>query len=442
MHSWLRLPLILHLVAFGLPASLAQAEVEDFPPELDDLRMNEVQLIGSHNSYHIQPDAVLDSVMVLVLADAPVALDGLCPGETVADNCVQRLRYTHPSLDVQLGEMGIRQFELDVFAEPLGFGMQENLYQYPFGWHFFLPEYPALPGMPFDPALAEDGFKVFHVQDIDFRSTCYTLVACLTTIRDWSLANPRHIPILVLIEVKDDRLPEVVVETPPIGVIPWAVPEPFSARMFRLLEAEIRSVFGEDHLLTPDDVRGGYETLREAVLTEGWPTLLEASGKVYFALDNGGSYLATYLSPRPSLAGAVMFTSSPPESDEAAFMKRNDPYDLEIPGLVEDGFLVRTRADVETQEAIANDTARRDQAFASGAHFVSTDYRDPDLSLSPYQVAFEGDTTFRCNPINTTEGCSFAVPEPHLALLEGVALLALAWVRQRSRTAARLGAAG
>ncbi|MFP6629735.1 MAG: Ca2+-dependent phosphoinositide-specific phospholipase C [Myxococcota bacterium] len=442
MQSWLRLPLILHLVAFGLPASLAQAEVDDFPPELDDLRMNEVQLIGSHNSYHIQPDAVLDSVMVLVLADAPVALDGLCPGETVADNCVQRLRYTHPSLDVQLGEMGIRQFELDVFAEPLGFGMQENLYQYPFGWHFFLPEYPALPGMPFDPALAEDGFKVFHVQDIDFRSTCYTLVACLTTIRDWSLANPRHIPILVLIEVKDDLLPEVVVETPPIGVIPWAVPEPFSARMFGLLEAEIRSVFGEDHLLTPDDVRGGYETLREAVLSEGWPTLLEASGKVYFALDNGGSYLATYLSPRPSLAGAVMFTSSPPEAAEAAFMKRNDPYDPEIPGLVADGFLVRTRADVETQEAIANDTARRDQAFASGAHFVSTDYRDPDLLLSPYQVAFEGDTTFRCNPINTMEGCSFAVPEPQLALLEGVALLALAWVRQRSRTAARLGAAG
>ncbi|MFP6622057.1 MAG: Ca2+-dependent phosphoinositide-specific phospholipase C, partial [Myxococcota bacterium] len=250
MQSWLRLPLVLHLVAFGLPASLAQAEADDFPPELDDLRMNEVQLIGSHNSYHIQPDAVLDSVMVLVLDGAPDALDGLCPGETVADNCVQRLRYTHPSLDVQLSEMGIRQFELDVFAESLGFGT-DNLYQYPFGWCFFLPEYPALPGMPFDPALAEDGFKVFHVQDIDFRSTCYTLVACLTTIRDWSLANPRHIPILVLIEVKDDRLPEVVVETPPIGVVPWAVPYPFTARIFRLLEAEIRSVFGEDHLLTP-----------------------------------------------------------------------------------------------------------------------------------------------------------------------------------------------
>ena len=256
MQSWLRLPLILHAIAFGLPASLAQADVEDFPPELDDLRMNEVQLIGSHNSYHIQPDATLDTVMVLVLDGAPEAVQGLCPGETVANNCVQRLRYTHPSLDVQLGEMGIRQFELDVFADPPVNGMPVHRYQYPFGWRFFIPGYPELPDMPFDPGLAEDGFKVLHVQDIDFRSTCYTLVACLTTIRDWSLANPRHIPILVLIEVKDDLLPEVVVESPPIGVVPWAVPFPFGTRMFRLLEAEIRSVFDEDHLLTPDDVRG------------------------------------------------------------------------------------------------------------------------------------------------------------------------------------------
>jgi len=442
MQSWLRLPLILHAIAFGLPASLAQADVEDFPPELDDLRMNEVQLIGSHNSYHIKPDATLDTVMVLVLDGAPDALQGLCPGETVANNCVQRLRYTHPSLDVQLGEMGIRQFELDVFADPPVRGMPVHRYQYPFGWRFFIPGYPELPDMPFDPALAEDGFKVLHVQDIDFRSTCYTLVACLTTIRDWSLANPRHIPVLVLIEVKDDLLPEVVVESPPIGVVPWAVPFAFGDRMFRLLEAEIRSVFDEDHLLTPDDVRGGYDTLREAVLSEGWPTLLEASGKVYFALDNGGSYLDTYLAPRPSLAGAVMFTSSPAEAPEAAFMKRNDPYDPDIPGLVADGFLVRTRADVETQEAVANDTARREQAFASGAHFVSTDYRDPDLSLSDYRVAFANDTTFRCNPINTLEGCSFGVPEPRLALLQATALLALICLRQGSRKPSRLPAAG
>ena len=67
-------------------------------------------------------------------------------------------------------------------------------------------------------------------------------------------------------------------------------------------------------------------------------------------------------------------------------MKRNDPVaqEEEIRALVEEGFLVRTRADAGTAEARRNDTRRRDRAIATGAQLISTDYPEPDRRLSDY----------------------------------------------------------
>ena len=96
-----------------------------------------------------------------------------------------------------------------------------------------------------------------------------------------------------------------------------------------------------------------------------------------------------------------MFTNSATDSGEAAFVKRNDPWASDIADLVAAGFLIRTRADADTLEAVENATDRRERAFASGAQYVSTDYPEPDLSLSDYSVAFENGDTIRCNPINT-----------------------------------------
>jgi hypothetical protein len=38
-------------------------------------------------------------------------------------------------------------------------------------------------------------------QEIDYVSTCYTLVDCLKQLNDWSDDNPGHLPISVMIEV-------------------------------------------------------------------------------------------------------------------------------------------------------------------------------------------------------------------------------------------------
>ena len=42
-------------------------------------------------------------------------------------------------------------------------------------------------------------------------------------------------------------------------------------------------------IVTPDDVRGDFPTLGEAVQKNGWPELGEIRGKVLFTLDNGGA---------------------------------------------------------------------------------------------------------------------------------------------------------
>ncbi|WP_419834326.1 Ca2+-dependent phosphoinositide-specific phospholipase C [Endozoicomonas atrinae] len=60
-------------------------------------------------------------------------------------------------------------------------------------------------------ALAVPGLKVLHIQDLDYESTCYTFISCLTEIKTWSDNNPDHLPITVLVEAKDEgsfRIPD------------------------------------------------------------------------------------------------------------------------------------------------------------------------------------------------------------------------------------------
>jgi hypothetical protein len=228
------------------------------------------------------------------------------------------------------------------------------------------------------------------------------LLECLRQVRDWSLANPTHAPLMILIEAKDDALPR-------IGPFDFVTPVPIGNAELDVIDAEIRSVFAPAHLITPDSVRGERATLREAVEQDGWPTLRAARGKVLFGLDNEGEEKTTYLAGHPSLRGRVMFTSSAPPADEAAFVKLNDPLaDFEqIQDVVARGYIVRTRADAESLQARSGDTTQRDAALASGAQFVSSDYPVPDPDFGTgYFVAMPGGMPARCNPISAPSECT------------------------------------
>ena len=287
---------------------------------------------------------------------------------------------------------GIRQIELDVFADPDG-----GLYANRAGQRAATGD-----GASGVPQLDQPGLKVLHVQDIDFETTCFTLVECLTNVRRWSDANPGHAPLMILVEAKDDPIPD------PVN-LGFVTPLPIGAAQLDGLDAEIRSVFSPERLITPDDVRGRRDTLAQAVLEDGWPTLGESRGKVLFALDNGGEKKALYTAGHPSLRGRVLFTSAEPGEDEAAFVKLNDPLGdgARIRELVSLGLIVRTRADGDTLEARTGDTTKRDAALASGAQFVSTDYPVPDPAFGTgYFVEIPGGTPARCNPVSAPPECA------------------------------------
>jgi hypothetical protein len=340
------------------------------------VRLNEVQVIGTHNSYHVQPTPDVFEALLRVSSD------------------FLAWEYTHRPLRKQFAKQGIRQIELDVYADSEG-----GLYSSRAGMLVLMRD-PASGIAKLD----EPGFKVLHVQDLDFETRCYTFIDCLKDVKRWSDANPKHLPIMIMVEAKDDEIPDPL-------LLGFVVPELIGAAEFRALDAEILSVFPRDQIITPDDVRNGAETLEDAVLAGGWPTLKQARGRVLFSLDNAGDKRTAYMDGNLSLEDRLLFTNSLPGEPDAAFVKVNDPLGDEelIPDLVESGYIVRTRADGDTDQARSGDTTQRDAAIASGAQYVSTDYpvENPDFGTGyavelPDRPALEAG---RCNPLNAPRGC-------------------------------------
>jgi hypothetical protein len=341
----------------------------------DSVKMNEIQVIGTHNSYHA---GMAPSEAKLMMERNP--------------KLYQALEYRHRPLDQQL-DSGVRQIELDIYADSEG-----GRYAHPAG-----PGAVAAANLPKDPQFDPDGlmnkpgFKVMHVQDFDYRSTCQQLIACLKIVRAWSHAHPKHVPIFVLLETKQDDLPPQYHARSP---------EKFTSATFDALDAEIRSVFSPNEMITPDQVRGKHKTLEEAVLHGGWPNLSNARGKVVFLMDQR-PVGPVYLDGHPSLAGRILFTNAEPGHPDCAFTEENDGTQAAIADLVRKGYLVRTRTDADTKQARTNDTTRRQIALASGAQLLSTDYPASEPSQwSAYSVSLPGGAVARCNPVNGPPTCS------------------------------------
>ena len=104
------------LIATAFPEAGSSARRSDTSPT--PLRLNQVQVLGSHNSYHVAP--------------------------TVAPYTGRRGVAVHATTrcDVQFESEGIRQIELDVYVDPTG-------------------------------------IRVLHVPDVDFGTTCSRCVDCL-----------------------------------------------------------------------------------------------------------------------------------------------------------------------------------------------------------------------------------------------------------------------
>ncbi|MGK0221595.1 MAG: hypothetical protein ACI9ON_000831 [Limisphaerales bacterium] len=126
----------------------------------EPLRINQIQFIGSHNSYK--------------QAMSPENAQALAERNPAA---AQSLEYAHLPLAAQL-DLGMRKLELDVFYTP-----------------------------------ETDGFVVGHVQAIDMNSHCTTLRICLRQITDWSNANQQHVPLWISFNTKDQVIAELPIPT-------------------------------------------------------------------------------------------------------------------------------------------------------------------------------------------------------------------------------------
>ena len=181
--------------------------------------LGSIRFKGYHNSYHIQPRGQF-------------LLWGF-------NRLIRVWQYSHPSLSAQLSA-GARQFELDI--------------------HFG----------------ADRRTLVYHFQGLDGMTVCRCLSSCLAEIRAWSDAHPRHLPVVVLLDVKCCH---------------WF--EDFRSYLnginradFDALDATIRTVWADapGRLFTPDDLRGTYHSLARAVVECGWPDAETMRGKTIFAL--------------------------------------------------------------------------------------------------------------------------------------------------------------
>jgi hypothetical protein len=326
-------------------------------------KLNESQVIGSHNSYK--------SAMPLPI------LEYL---KKINPRTAESLQYEHLPLSEQL-DLGLRNLELDVFHDPKGgrFAKPKGLSMLPDSVNFDEKE-----------ELLQPGLKLFHVQDLDFQSHHLLFKNALLELKNWSEKHPDHHPIFILINAKDSSIPMTI------------NPLPFSAAALDSIDLEIRTHLGFDKLITPDQVRGEFENLESAVLAGNWPELNSVRGKFLFVLDESEDKIKRYLIKKPGLRDAALFVNIKEGNPEAGFRIINDPIANEtyIQDLVGKGYMIRTRADSDTREARNNDYSKFEKAKTSGAQVISTDYYIASrLFPSSYQVSFENGSFERPNPI-------------------------------------------
>lgn len=307
------------------------------PYGLDDtLRLQHVQALGTHNSTHIEPDPVIH------------------PSHA----------YTHAPITEQLDAQGVRALELDIHLH------------------------------------VDDGFHVFHLPNVDAETTCLRLADCLGEIRDWSLANPWHLPLMVWMEPKDEDLDTLVPEYDLFG------------DQHDALEAAILDTLPRDRIFTPDDLRGAHADLPTAIAAEGgWPTLGELRGKVVLSMLDGGDHRTTYLEGNPALEGRLLFVAADGADDPfAATFKINDAQGEaeRVSALVEAGFLVTSNLRDGPEHGTDTGATHLADSLAAGAQFLMSDRPAP---VDGWSSEIPGGTPARCNPVGAPAECVAAEVE-------------------------------
>lgn len=296
----------------------------------DEVRINEIAVIGTHNSYQLltyTPRRIISKI----------------------------LKHTHI---VKIRDKS--DFEMDTLTEQLEQGVRN---------------------LEIDIETVDDNgsvsFIVTHDPLIDNVSSCHDFSKCLEEIALWSDHNPGHIPVYLLIEPKGD-VPEI------------KNMKNFSAEYALEFDKVIREVLG-DRLLTPDDAMGEYESFGEMRKADGWPTLKESAGKIIVIL-HPCSITEDYINTDPSIRTQAMFPAlrfGDADRPCTSFILENNPSDAVKNNTIavdEKRIMVRTRADdypdFSEERYAATDVCR--------SHIITTDYPPRSVRESEHTYSFDG----------------------------------------------------
>ena len=298
----------------------------------EGVKINEIAVLGTHNSYQL-------------LA-------------TPQKRLFEKVRNI-----LSFGDAGgNRNFEMDTYTQQLEQGVRN---------------------LEIDIATADDGekvsFVVAHKTVTDNVSSAYDFAKGLEEIALWSDNNPNHMPIYLLIEPKDK--PEKVNNI-----------KDFSLEYAFELDNVIREVLG-DRLLTPEIVKGDFESFEEMRMADSWPSLKDASGKIMVLL-HPCDVTQEYIDADTSISSQAMFPMLRFENIEtkyASFILDNEPEIATVNNSItvdEKKLMVRTRADnyPDFSDGQYKDTD------SCGSHIITTDYPPRIVRANEHTYDFDGYT--------------------------------------------------
>ena len=312
-----------------------EQKVADFDIEKafsDGVKINEIAVIGTHNSYQMIPTPqkyIYEKFMMFISSGKKGT----------------KLNFEMDPYTVQL-EYGIRNLEIDIETVDKD---------------------------------GEISFIVTHSPISDNTSSAYDFAKGLSEIALWSDNNPNHLPVYLLIEPKG--------EVPSINNM-----KDFSAEYAKKLDEIIRDSLG-DRLLTPKQTIGKYRSFEEMRTADAWPSLKDAAGKIIVLL-HPCDVTDEYISSDTSLASQAMFPMLRFEDIDkpyASFILDNDPDAATENNKItieEKKLMVRTRAD--SYPSFSQE--RYEYADKCGSHIITTDYPPRDVRPTDHIYDFGGYT--------------------------------------------------
>jgi len=229
-------------------------------------------------------------------------------------------KYTHVPLDQQLAG-GLRAFELDLHLR------------------------------------ADGVFEIYHIAIIDTGTTCATLDDCLGVIATWSSAHPKHTPITIWFELKDDTGGNMITDIVPV-------------------EQVITKVFAKDKLITPVWLRGSYASPHERITMAGWPTLQEAQGKIMFAIITRDARTQQYSHDFTSLDDRLIWVNPTPDQFSMPWAAITKVEDLTLSSDIAAAHTAHLLVDANTCAVNLTDDQcqmRATTAITSGVHMLHDD---------------------------------------------------------------------